>query len=500
MKQEKIEQRQISKETIRIAVSRTEFMTKMPRFYEAFDYVSMWSNEEIGTLCVAPIYDEDTKEYSGFHDLMWSAKFTSQLSNKQLIGVQMHELLHIILRHTTSRKPEYKSFVIDNQGRGMLDSKSESFKKDMVKQYAWNIATDLSINCMLEDWLIDSQGWQGGLFPGISICDEKSQETNPFKSYPKYQTADWYYDKLMSEQEKQEQEKQKSLDEAIEKWKKAFEDGQIGDHSEWIEIDKDGNVTKEGKTQKGAQSIKANEDGPEKSPLTAKEINDKLDEIGNDIGIQAGTSSGTKKSRDFSVGKELKTPGWMKKATHASVHGFELAPFLSRKVPNRRFGIVFPGRRKISVRNKCLIAVDVSYSIDKKKLITFTQHLNRMKKHADFDLVFFNSQIIDPKTGQSYQPEEAEKATCKWKTGMEFYVGGGTNFEPVILFWNRIRNKYSTLFIFTDGEAGYDTIPKNHKDINWILYGNSKNAIIHGNKYDMVPKPEKYSSINEVNS
>ena len=476
---EKISKDDIQKQNIRVAVTRSEFMIKMPRFYRAFNYVDMWPDSQIPTFATAPIYEARSKKLTGYHDLMWNPNFTIQLSDMQLIGAQMHELLHIILGHTTSRLPELKSFTVNQQGQAILDSKSDTFKEDLVKTQIWNIATDLAINCMIKSYLQDPKGLQElGLFPG----------KNEFAQFPEFKTAEFYYEELM----KQHQQNMKDLDKILKELKKQFDKGKIGSHCEWVESDEKGKVTKESASKTGAQKKTETDQKSANIPITVDDISKELDEISEDLGLgkQAGNSGGTTKYTDLSKGKELKTPGWMKKTTHASVHGFEVSPVATRKVPNRRYGILFPGRKRVTHRNKCLIAVDVSGSISKSLLNKFTEHLNKMKKYADFDLFFFNQNIID-KTGQSYSPDKAEKALCKWKTGMNFYISGGTDFEPLFIFWNRVRTKYDSFFIFTDGQADYQTPPIRSKEVNWILYSCSYSTNIkHGNKYN-IDKPEE---------
>ena len=478
-KPEKIEvdEKALRMQNIRIAVTRADFMTKMPRFYKAFDYVDMWPFEKIDTLCVAPIYDKGTKELTGKHDLMWSPKFTAQLSDKQLLGVQMHELLHILLGHTTNRSPKYKSFRVNAQGQGEIKD-----KEDQAIAEIWNISTDLAINSMIKDFLKDPAGLQKiGLFPG---------EGN-FANLPELKNAEFYFEELM----KQHKQDMKDLDKLLKELKKMFQEGKIGSHGEWVETDGKGKVTKEGSAKAGGRKDPDKEDKENEAKeddVTADDIAKDLQEIAEDCGLTAGDSTGTTKYADLSAGKEKKTPGWMKKTTHASIHGFEVATIATRKVPNRRYGILFPGKKRVAHRNKCLIAVDVSGSINRPLLVKFTEHLNKMKKYADFDLFFFNSSIID-KSGNTFDPSEGEKALCKWKTGMQFHVGGGTDFEPLLKFWNRVRVKYDSFFIFTDGEANYSTPPSRSREVNWILYASSSywtNAIKHGNKYNINDKVE----------
>ena len=63
----------------------------------------------------------------------------------------------------------------------------------------WNIATDLSINC-----LIGPDGYQNNVFPGVG----------KFEHMPSEQSAEWYYKELLNQAEQEKQtltEKVKSL-------------------------------------------------------------------------------------------------------------------------------------------------------------------------------------------------------------------------------------------------------------------------------------------------
>jgi len=492
----KLNPQDAQKQIVRIAITRADFRAEFPRFYKAFDFVDQMADEDIDTMCVAPYYDGDTKQLTGKHMFLYSPTFASEISDQQLIGVQMHELLHILLGHTTNRTPDYKSFNITSTG----DAQVRDLRDQMMAQL-WNVATDLAINSLIESWLRDPKGKKDlGLLPG--------DKDFPLDKFPKGLNAEQYMERLMKDH-KQDLDDADAMQKALEQLGKAMAKAGAGDHGQWVDADGDGKVTGEPKTGKKVgkhQGTPRNENGegdptPGDGEPTADEIGKELGDIAKDLGISqwAGTSNATSgKYVDLSKGREVKTPGWMKKTSHASTHGYEITPQLTRKVPNRRFGMLFPGKRRLSARNKVLVAVDVSGSIDREQLNKFTEHLNNMHRFADFDLFFFNHSIINTKGG-AVEPSKAESALCHWKKGMQFYVGGGTDFEPLFRFWNRVRIKYDAFFIFTDGEAGYQTPPIRNKEVNWILYNSSDwytNNIKHGNKYpmDAKGKPGKYAA------
>jgi predicted metal-dependent peptidase len=445
-----------SKQSVRLAVKRVELYSEYPKLYRIFDYIDMVIDDQIPTLGVCPLYDTNS-ELTGRYELIWNPEFTDKLSDKQLKGVLLHEGLHIVLDHTTSRTPEYKSKMLIG---GKVAIKED---EDKIKAEAWNIAGDLAINQMIRDLLQDpSSKWKGGLFP-------ENKDIN----LPRNQTAEFYYKAVIDKVTKEH----KDAKDAAEALAKLFKDLGIGSHGEWVETDK-----KSGQVVKGNSSGK--QPSTEKSDVgigeeTEKEKEEKTKaDIKVDTGLDAfenspaGTSNSTSDKIDLKFGQQKKTPGWMKQTKHASVHGFSILPLLTRKIPNRRYGLQFPGKRRQQVGHVVLVAIDVSGSIDKPLYNDFCAHLNNLQRFAKFDIVFFNHCILDA-DGKNYGPENSQNAPRPFKKGMSCHIGGGTDFEPVITLYNKVRNKYDSIFIFTDGEANYQTKPTRAKEVNWIVYNSS---------------------------
>lgn len=115
--------------------------------------------------------------------MQWNDKFFSRLSDKQILGVLQHELMHLVFEHCTKRvRPEPK---------------------------LWNFATDLAINSLIGLERLP----KGLLFPG-KRCDpnplfqekltqEQELAVKKFndllEKLPANQSSDWYYDKLIQE-------------------------------------------------------------------------------------------------------------------------------------------------------------------------------------------------------------------------------------------------------------------------------------------------------------
>ena len=104
-------------------------------------------------------------EGSGTFEMLYNPEFFERLTDVQKLGVLKHEFYHIIFEHVTGRLPP--------EGMSKL----------------WNVATDLAINSFLMDELPE-----GGCIPTRGM----------FSSYPKEQSAEWYYSKLQQDQQNQE--------------------------------------------------------------------------------------------------------------------------------------------------------------------------------------------------------------------------------------------------------------------------------------------------------
>jgi len=120
--------------------------------------------------------------------MYWNDRFMAALPGKQVRGVLKHEMLHLIFEHTTTRKYE--------------------------PHKVWNYATDLAINSHLMDELPEF-----GLFPGkefTPLTEDKKEKmgeaavkqyeavSKKIASFPKGQAAEWYFARLMEDDEVKE--------------------------------------------------------------------------------------------------------------------------------------------------------------------------------------------------------------------------------------------------------------------------------------------------------
>ena len=124
-----------------------------------------------------------------------------------------------------------------------------------------------------------------------------------------------------------------------------------------------------------------------------------------------------------------------------------------RRKENRRFSDN-PGL-KIKMKQHMLLAIDTSGSVSDSELKEFMNEIHHIYKAVvDITIVQCDTKIhsIKAYTG---------------KHEMNIHGRGGTEFDPVLEYYNENLKKYTSLVYFTDGECGYSVKPKGN--ILWVL-------------------------------
>jgi predicted metal-dependent peptidase len=130
----------------------------------------------------------------------------------------------------------------------------------------------------------------------------------------------------------------------------------------------------------------------------------------------------------------------------------------SRRKLNKRL-IDFPGL-KIKLQKHILVGIDTSGSVNKTELKEFLNEMHHMQKTG--------SEIT------IVQCDTAISHIGKFNPNQDFEVHGrgGTDFQPVIDYYNEHFQKFSCLFYLTDGECN---APQNAKgNILWVLSSQSE--------------------------
>jgi predicted metal-dependent peptidase len=186
------------------------------------------------------------------------------------------------------------------------------------------------------------------------------------------------------------------------------------------------------------------ESDKEMSETTKKLIESQTKHILNELADQVAKSRGT-------VPKEIQTildkinvieppkfdwKGYLRRFTTGSIKSYTR---LTRSRPNRR--IEGLPAIKIKPKKHVLVAIDTSGSVSNSELVEFMQEINHIYKtgsmvtivHADTAIAWMGP--FDPK--------------ADWKV----HGRGGTDFTPVVDYYNENLRKYTCLIYLTDGEA-----------------------------------------------
>jgi len=135
---------------------------------------------------------------------------------------------------------------------------------------------------------------------------------------------------------------------------------------------------------------------------------------------------------------------------------------LTRMKPSRRYGFLYMGQ-KYQFTTRLLVGLDVSGSINDQCLQTFYSTVNRFFKYGieRIDVQAFDSAL----RGEPIILLKARK-TIRVKGR------GGTDFEPILAYFNDNRKVYDGLIIFTDGNASVpEAQPHLARRIVWVCDG-----------------------------
>lgn len=135
--------------------------------------------------------------------------------------------------------------------------------------------------------------------------------------------------------------------------------------------------------------------------------------------------------------------------------------FTYTKKSLRKLSKRFEDNAGVKVKNKTniLVAIDTSGSVSLPELSEFFSEINRIyKAGASVKIIECDAMI-----GREYD--------YKGKFDGKITGGGGTDFAPVIEYYNEHRKDYTTLVFFTDGYASLTNF-KLKKPMMWVISSN----------------------------
>ena len=280
-----------------------------------------------------------------------------------------------------------------------------------------NIAMDMEINQYIDkDWLPKG---------GIDIDDYEDLDLDR-KAGCRY-----YYDKLNQFQE--EKDKNGSCgNEDMDKLLDQVANGEGPDHSTWGEFE-DLSEAEQKLIEKQLQKVLA--DAKEQ---TIKKRGNVPGEIEGVIIVEQ------------IVPPKFDWRGYIRRFTGVSTKVFTKK---IRRKENRRYE-ENPGL-KIKMRQHMLLAIDTSGSVSNTELQEFMGEIHHIYK-AGVDVTIMQCDT-------SIRSIEAYKG----KNEINVVGRGGTEFDPVLDYYNANQKKYTSLVYFTDGECYTSVVPKGN--VLWVL-------------------------------
>ena len=280
-----------------------------------------------------------------------------------------------------------------------------------------NVAMDMEIN-----QYIDSEYLPDG---GIDINDYEDLDLD-IKAGCRY-----YYDKL--QQLKDEKDKNGTCgNEEMDKLLDNIDNGDIPDHSTWEEFD-DLSEAEQKLIEKQLQKV----------------LSDAKEQTIKKRGNIPGEIEGVIVIEEI-VPPKFDWRGYIRRFTGISTKVFTKK---IRRKENRRYE-ENPGL-KIKMRQHMLLAIDTSGSVSNSELQEFMGEIHHIYK-AGVDVTIMQCDT-------NIRSIEAYKG----KNEINVVGRGGTEFDPVLDYYNANQKKYTSLVYFTDGECYTSVIPKGN--VLWVL-------------------------------
>ena len=354
--------------------------------------------------------------YYGFFLIMLNKVWRKDLPTA---GVSKHNInyqLAINEEFWTGLSDDHKMGLLKHELLHIAFGHLVSFSSFSNKKLA-NVAMDMEINQYIQaSWLPEG---------GINI-DDYAELNLDRKAGCRY-----YYDQLLrlqDEKDKNGSTGSQAMDDLLDN----IANGDIPDHSTWEEFEDMSEAEKkliEKQVQKILQDAK--EQTIKKRGTVPGEIEGLivLDEV-------------TKAKFDWK--------GYLRRFTGTSTKIFTKK---IRRKENYRYEDN-PGL-KIKMRQHMLLAIDTSGSVSNDELTEFMNEIHHIHKAGvDITIVQCDTSI------RSIEP-------YKGKNDLKLHGRGGTEFDPVLDYYNANLKKYTSLVYFTDGECYTSVKPRNR--VLWVL-------------------------------
>jgi predicted metal-dependent peptidase len=354
--------------------------------------------------------------YYGFFLIMLNKTWRQDLPTAGVSKNGINYQLAINEEFWTSLSEEHQLGLLKHELLHIAFGHLTSFGSFSDKKLA-NVAMDMEINQYIDtDWLPKG---------GIMIEDYEDLDLDE-KAGCRY-----YYKKL--QELKQEKDKNGTCgNEPMDKLLDDIENGNVPDHGTWEEFD---DLSEAEKKLIDKQLQKVLSDAKEQTVKKRGRIPGEIEGV---ITIEE------------IVAPKFDWRGYMRRFTGISTKVFTKK---IRRKENRKFP-ESPGL-KLKMKQHMLLGIDTSGSVSDTELQEFMSEIHHIYK-AGVDVTII-------------QCDTSIRAIESYKGKFELNVigRGGTEFDPVLEYYNENQKKYTSLVYFTDGECYTRVKPKGH--VLWVL-------------------------------
>ena len=354
--------------------------------------------------------------YYGFFLIMLNKTWRQDLPTAGVSKNGINYQLAINEEFWTSLSEEHQLGLLKHELLHIAFGHLTSFGSFSDKKLA-NVAMDMEINQYIDtDWLPKG---------GIMIEDYEDLDLD-YKAGCRY-----YYKKLQEFQ--QEKDKNGTCgNEPMDKLLDDIANGDVPDHSTWEEFD---DLSEAEKKLIDKQLQKVLSDAKEQTVKKRGRIPGEIEGV---ITIEE------------IVAPKFDWRGYMRRFTGVSTKVFTKK---IRRKENRKFP-ESPGL-KLKMKQHMLLGIDTSGSVSDSELQEFMSEINHIYK-AGVDVTIIQCDT-DIRAIESY----------KGKFELNVLGRGGTEFDPVLNYYNENQKRYTSLVYFTDGECYTHVKPKGH--VLWVL-------------------------------
>lgn len=370
------------------------------------------------------------------YQLSINEKFWDSLSENHKIGLLKHELLHIAYFHLSMyfNFPDKKlaNIAMDMEINQYIDKcwlPGAEMTKEEFDSLKETIQAEIEL-CKQNNGTNEELQVIAAKLPSRGIMIEDYHELNlDFKAGCRY-----YYEKLKQAKEQKDQSGtsgSSSFDQLCDQMDAG--DPSLPDHNTWEEF----------------------ENLPEaEQKLIESQLGRLLNEIAEQTQKKRGNIPGHIEQFLEKINK-LEPPkfnwrNYIRRFTGTSTKVFTKK---IRRKENRRYS-ENPGL-KIKMKQHMLLGIDTSGSVSNSELTEFMNEIIHIHKcGVDVTIIQCDTTI------RSIEPFNPKKK-------FSVHGRGGTEFDPVLEYYNGNLNKYTSLVYFTDGECSTDVKPK--APVLWVL-------------------------------